>query len=90
LNRGNYETDISQAAFKESGGIEYSSDLLLGLQFQALDPAIKKQAFDHDAEMAANPREVQLKIIKQRDGIAGARVNFKYHAAYNVFEEAGF
>ena len=90
LNRGNYETDISQAAFKESGGIEYSSDLLLGLQFQALDPAIKKQAFDHDAEMAANPREVQLKIIKQRDGIAGARINFKYHAAYNVFEEAGF
>lgn len=88
LNRFCYNQDISQAAFKESGGIEYSSDLLLGLQFQALDPDSRaKGTFDPDKEMAEPTRKVQVKIIKQRDGLAGKRVNLKYHAAYNLFEE---
>lgn len=88
LNRQNYDIDISMTAFKESGGIEYSSDLLLGLQFAALDPDARKGSFDHAAEMKEAPRKVQVKIIKQRDGMAGNRVNMDYWSAFNLFEES--
>ncbi|MFA5672355.1 MAG: DnaB-like helicase C-terminal domain-containing protein, partial [Synergistaceae bacterium] len=36
LNRENYDKDITMKAFKESGGIEYSTDVLLGMQFTAM------------------------------------------------------
>jgi len=90
LNRESYGQDITQAAFKESGGIEYSSDLLLGLQFSSVDPtAPRGPAYDHDTELAAEPRKVQLKVMKNRTGRPGRRVNFNYDAAFNVFEEIG-
>ena len=37
LNRENYNAPISMTAFKESGAIEYSSDVLLGLQYKGMD-----------------------------------------------------
>jgi replicative DNA helicase len=89
LNRDSYGQDITQAAFKESGGIEYSSDLLLGLQFSSADPNVKNGAYDHDKELAAEPRKVQIKVMKNRSGRPGRRVNFLYEAAFNVFEEVG-
>ena len=90
LNRNSYGMDINEAAFKESGAIEYSSDLLLGLQFTDLE-GIKKDADKvHDYEKLKEeiPRRVQLKIIKNRNGIASKRVNYDYHAAYNIFVKA--
>lgn len=36
LNRDNYAAPISMAAFKESGGIEYGADVLIGLQLTGL------------------------------------------------------
>lgn len=33
FNRENYNTPVNMAAFKESGGIEYTADALIGLQF---------------------------------------------------------
>lgn len=37
LNRANYQTAISFEAFKESGGIEYASDCIWGLQLSVLE-----------------------------------------------------
>ena len=34
FNRDNYTTKVSMASFKESGAIEYSSDVLIGLQLK--------------------------------------------------------
>lgn len=90
LNRGSYQRDISEAAFKESGGIEYSSDILLGLQFSALEKIktdSQATAYDHEAEKNKATREVQIKILKNRNGISGARINFDYDPAGNKFEE---
>jgi len=100
LNRASYNADISEAAFKESGAIEYSSDLLLGLQYTALehvktDEDKKKYnwaLFDEnqkkgDETREGHPREVQIKIIKNRNGMAGKRIYFDYYAAYNRFEK---
>lgn len=93
ISRAHYNLDITEAAFKESGGIEYSSDNSLGLQFTSLE-GIKtaKQAensgFDPDEEKANPLREVQVKVIKQRGGPAGKRAYFQYDAAHNKFNPA--
>ena len=43
LNRANYNTPISLEAFKESGGVEYSSDVVIGLQLQGVGGKGKSQ-----------------------------------------------
>ena len=40
LNRSSYDKSIGMTGFKESGGIEYSADVLFGLQLKGVD--IKK------------------------------------------------
>ncbi len=87
FNRDNYYKDVTEAAFKESGGIEYSSDLLLGLQFECLDPVNTKKEVDIDKEKAQNPRKMQIKVIKNRSGQAGGRLNYNYNARNNKFSE---
>ncbi len=37
FNRDNYAQSVSMVAFKESGAIEYSSDVLLGMQYNGMD-----------------------------------------------------
>jgi replicative DNA helicase len=37
FNRDNYSAPVNLASFKESGAIEYSSDVLLGLQYLGMD-----------------------------------------------------
>ena len=36
FNRDNYNAPVNMASFKESGAIEYSSDVLIGLQYKAM------------------------------------------------------
>lgn len=84
LNRENYDKDITMKAFKESGGIEYSTDVLLGMQFTAMQE--NKDNIDLDQLKAANPRKVQIKILKNRNGISGKRINFDYNAEINQFK----
>lgn len=92
LNRGSYDKDVSESAFKESSSIEYSADLILALQFECLDPQSKNKPtaenpFNADEEKCTKPRHMQLKVIKQRGGEGGQRVNYDFWAAYNEFEE---
>ncbi len=37
FNRENYTTAVNMASFKESGAIEYSSDVLIGLQYKGME-----------------------------------------------------
>ena len=85
-------------AFKESGAIEYSSDVLIGLQFAAqgkADEANKGlsersagyERVDIDEEKNKEPREIELKILKQRDGQATGSIQFNYHSRFNHYEE---
>lgn len=88
FNRMNYNTPVSMVSFKESGGIEYSADLVLGLQFSAFsDKSIDNKAIDFDEEKEKEPRKVELKILKNRNGETGKSVHFDYHAKYNMYEE---
>lgn len=81
FNRDNYNMGVSMQAFKESGAIEYSADVLLGLQLAGAG----KKEFDVDQAKAKNPREIELKILKNRNGKTGAKVELVYYPQYNYF-----
>ena len=88
INRKNYSEKISMEAFKESGAIEYSSDILMGLQFSSAG----SQNFDVDnAKSASNdpnkPRDLQLVILKNRNGRTGDIIPFSYYPLFNYFKE---
>ena len=73
------------AAFKESGAIEYGSDVLIGLQLTGAGT----NGFDVDAAKAQNPRKIDLCILKNRNGpLTSVGVRMEFHAAYNCFEES--
>lgn len=86
LNRESYKSPISMQAFKESGGIEYSADVLFGLQLKGVE------AKDFDVEIAKSktPREIELKILKNRRGRTGRSLFFEYYPEFNYFEQQIF
>ena len=94
LSRGNYREEMQIDSFKETGSIEYSADVLLGIQFTAVhgqshqEPGKgRKQAFDLNVEKEKEPREVEVAVLKQRYGRTGT-VPFLYRAKYDFFYEA--
>lgn len=85
LNRESYNRPISLTAFKESGAIEYSSDVLIGLDFtKMLDDA---NEMDFEEEKDKVPRNITLTILKNRNGRTGKRINYLYDPRFNYFEE---
>lgn len=83
LNRANYNEPISMAAFKESGAIEYSSDVLLGLQLAGAGD----KDFNVDMAKSQEPRQIELKILKNRRGKTGGSIKFEYYASRQFFRE---
>lgn len=84
LNRANYSSEISMEAYKESGAIEYSSDILIGLQLKGAG----SKGFDANAAKKKNPREIELIILKNRNGSTGDRIEYRYYPLFNYFDEA--
>lgn len=91
LSRASYKQKVQQDSFKETGGIEYSSDVLLGLSFcnAPSEKSDKNHKFDIDEEKAKVPRAVELSFLKQRYGVSGmdSVVKMNYYAKYDFFEE---
>ena len=86
FNRNSYKDKMSLSSFKGSGTIEYSADVILGLDFSMLYENPKM--FDIDAEKANTPRKVQTMSIKQRYNASGKKTTVKldYWSAYDYFE----
>lgn len=92
LNRGSYTTDMGLSAFKESGAIEYGSDVLLGLQPRGMAAGSYKKDEKKNIELvedtkATENRELELKVLKNRTGRTGQRINLEYNAKFNYFQE---
>ncbi len=49
FNRASYTDPVSMSSFKESGAVEYSSDVLIGLQYEGMDYKIV-ETWDKDLE----------------------------------------
>lgn len=94
LNRESYNSSISMTAFKESGSIEYGSDVLMGLQFAGLldDKEKNKENNNKIREEIRKQKEngepviLELKILKNRNGIQKS-TGLKSIYRYNYFED---
>ena len=83
LNRTGYDQPVTMQSFKESGSIEYSSDVLIGLQLEGVGSV----GFDVDRAKSLNPRRIEVVVLKNREGKTGATIPFQYHTTYNLFVE---
>ena len=83
FNRENYNMEVSMSAFKESGGIDYSADVLIGLQAKGAG----KPGFNIDEAKRADPREIELRILKNRSAAIPQPVAYRYYPAFSCFEE---
>lgn len=83
FNRENYSKEATMSAFKESGGIEYNSDVLLALQAVGAG----NSNFNEYAERAKEPRHIEVCILKQRNAPVGVKIRFHYYATFNYFKE---
>jgi replicative DNA helicase len=84
LNRASYSKNnqnggqngagkVALESFKESGAIEYSSDILIGLNRNSDDNTGKAM--------------MELDILKNRNGIKDIAADFEYYYKYNYFRE---
>jgi replicative DNA helicase len=83
FNRANYSVAVTMEAYKESGAIEYSGDVLLGLQLKG----VGEKSFDANEAKKKNPREVELVVLKNRNGRTGDKLEYKYYPLFNYFKE---
>ena len=82
LNRESYREEqksLRMDSFKETGGIEYSASVILGLQPRN----IRQPKFNYEQEISKEIREQEIVFLKQRYGISGmkANVSVDFHAA---------
>lgn len=97
-NRANYDNPVNMASAKESGGIEYVFDTILGLQQDGMDyrddetdkdRAIRIRKLRRKNEeqfMRGNPVRMQVKVLKQRNGVRSSCC-LDMWARYNYFED---
>ena len=93
LNRAGYLQQVDFESFKESGGIEYTADVVWGLQLSVLHDEIfnsqsrlaEKRQKVKEAK-AALPRRVELVCLKNRFGVSSYSCEFNYYSAYDYFE----
>lgn len=91
LNRANYMSVVDYESFKESGGIEYTADVLWGLQLEVLRDKVfetattnKRRELVKEAK-AAIPRRIELVCVKNRPGISGYSCHFDYYPNADYF-----
>ena len=80
LNREAYRPGSAEpglSAFKESGSVEYSADLLLVLKYRT----------DADKEIKTGPRHLVLTILKNRFGATGESVPLDYEPEKELFRD---
>jgi replicative DNA helicase len=97
VNRANYLLPIDFESFKESGAIEFTSDVVWGLQLACLDEElfkkdpksklIEKRERVREAK-GENPRKIKLQCLKNRFGRSDYSCNFDYYPAFDTFKDA--
>ena len=90
LNRKSYYAPMALDSFKESGSIEYSADVVLGLQFPIMEQ-VKKEEDGRKVEQYVKEntavREVEVKILKNRNGGMAERPRYYFIPRLNLFIE---
>lgn len=94
INRSSYTIPIDFESFKESGDIEYTADVIWGLQFTDMSEAnFEKKDLQERKNIINNaknkmPRSVELICLKNRFGVSGYSIPFAYFPHYDLFIES--
>lgn len=75
--------EVSMTDFKESGSLEYSADVLIGLQFTTAGTGEYKES----NEKKKDPREIRAVILKNRNGKTWGTADLLYYPMFNIFLE---
>ena len=98
FNRDNYTAPVNLASFKESGAIEYSSDVLIGIQYDGMDYQEGESEKERDkrireliksqisAGKAGKAQRLQVKVLKNRNGCKGESL-INFYPMFNYFAE---
>lgn len=98
FNRESYTQPVEMSSFKESGGIEYSCDTLIGLQYEGMEYQEKESKdarpkrihslLEGMKEKAKNglPVQVECKILKNRNGSRGT-TKLEFYPRFNLYQE---
>ena len=92
FNRGSYKTDAGMEAFKESGAIEYGSDVLMAMQPQGMKEGETTTTISENNKTVNSckgspERDIEIVILKNRNGRTRGRVGFTYYSLFNYLEE---
>ena len=89
LNRDSYKnwSRITMTAFKSTGNIEYTSDVLIGMQLEKLARDGEITPEQASEELSKDIREIDLVILKNRHGKRDVHTHFNYHTWFNDFVE---
>jgi len=101
LNRQSYNSDLDNTAFKESGSIEYTADVMLGLQGKIVDEL--KEYPSNSKNDTVKRKEIwnlyksdtkttgivktKLKCLKNRFGQKDFDIEFDFYPKCNCFKE---
>lgn len=86
FNRENYRNYACLEAFKESGGLEFTADGILALQFKYSAGESRADNEEFQKKKQAKPRDMELVSLKNRFGIDFVD-EFAYHSAHETFIE---
>jgi replicative DNA helicase len=93
FNRDGYNKEASFSSFKESGSIEYGSDVVLALELQKIKELDKdangkaKEAEKLNEAKGSLVRDINLKVLKNRFGKAFEEIPYSYLTSMNKFVE---
>ena len=98
FNRDNYTQPVNMAAFKESGAVEYSSDVLIGLQYAGMDYQPKEKNEERQKRIrelleqqikigkSGKAQSIEIKILKNRNGSKGETI-IDFYPMFSLFCE---
>lgn len=100
FNRDSYTQPVNMAAFKESGAVEYSSDVLIALQYLGMDYQKGESEKDRQKRVRdllqdqtekgkkGEAQAIQVKILKNRNGSKGETI-LDFYPMFNHFSDEG-
>lgn len=101
FNRDNYTAPVNLSSFKESGAIEYSSDVLIGLQYEGMDYEEGETEKNRDKRIReltkrnillgkqGKTQRIQVKILKNRNGSKGD-CTLEFYPMFNYFIDSEY
>ena len=95
FNRDSYYSPVDKDSFKESGSIEYSADVLIGIHPRGMkQPQSEKDKIRAEnkknvkACMKKTERDLEAVVLKNRNGETGT-INLKYFTPCNRYYDMG-